>query len=337
MDKVVLGLSGGVDSAVAARLLLDAGYDVHGLYLDIGLPDGDCFARETANDLGVPLTVASVRDELEANVCAPFAREYLSGRTPNPCIVCNGTVKFPALLRRADKIGAAYIATGHYANARGGALYRGRPENDQSYMLCRLLPAQLRRVLFPLGGFNKTEVRALAAQFGLLAAKRPDSMEICFIPDGDYARFLRERGPVPGEGNFVDDAGNVLGRHKGVCNYTVGQRRGLNIALGERIFVSKIIPERNEIVLARGDRLYASETEAENMNWIMDKRPEEPFEASVRVRHSRAAAPATVYPGEDVARIVFNSPVRAPTPGQSAAIYSGDRLLGSGFISRRSA
>lgn len=331
MDKVVLGLSGGVDSAVAARLLSGAGFEVCGLYLDIGVPGGAEEARAVADFLGVPLEIRDISERLNERVCTPFAQAYLRGETPNPCIMCNPSVKFPALLDYADELGAGCVATGHYARAENGALYKGMPANDQSYMLCRLTSEQLRRVKFPLGGYEKAQVRAMAQEFSLPVAYKPDSMEICFIPDGDYAGFIKERFDAPGEGNFVDEGGNVLGRHKGIYNYTVGQRRGLGIATGERIFVSKIIPEKNEVVLSGPEKLYASELEAAEMNWLINM-PDEPFKASVRVRHSRTEAGATVFPRGDTARIVFDAPLRAPTPGQSAVCYVKDRLVCAGYI-----
>ena len=187
-EKVVLGLSGGVDSAVSARLLTDAGYEVLGLYLDNGLPGAEG-ARLAAASLGIPLEIRDVRREMEERVCRPFAESYLRGETPNPCILCNPAVKLRALAETADRVGAAHIATGHYAVSRDGALYRGRPENDQSYMLCRITPDQLDRLLLPLGPYRKTEVRALAEKLGLPVAHKPDSMEICFVPGGDYAAY----------------------------------------------------------------------------------------------------------------------------------------------------
>ena len=199
MDKVVLGLSGGVDSAVAAHLLRESGLEVYGLYLDNGLPGADA-AREAAASLSVPLTIADSREGMEQYVCTPFAEAYLRGETPNPCILCNPAVKFRALLDEAERIGAKYIATGHYARAENGAIYRGQPENDQSYMLCRLMPDEVNALLLPLAPYKKTEVRALAEELGLPVAHKPDSMEICFIPDKDYIldRTPRHHAPAGG-------------------------------------------------------------------------------------------------------------------------------------------
>ena len=199
---VVLGFSGGVDSACAAALLRREGWDVRALYLENGSGEADS-ARACAKAMGLPFEALDARAELEEHVCRPFAEAYRRGETPSPCVLCNPSVKLRLLCERADALGAGYIATGHYARAEGGALYMGRPENDQSYMLCRILPDQLRRLLLPLGGMAKTETRELAASLGLPAAQKPDSMELCFVPDGDYAAWLEQRGDAPGPGDII--------------------------------------------------------------------------------------------------------------------------------------
>ena len=255
-QPVVLGLSGGVDSAVAATLLARQGFAVTSLYLDIGLGGtGADDAAAVADRLGIPLKIADIRQELEREVCAPFAAGYLAGHTPLPCAMCNPTVKFPALFRLAEKIGAQYVSTGHYANVENGVLKKGRPANDQSYMLARLTRKQLQSVIFPLGNYEKREVRELAREFGIPVADKPDSMEICFIPSGDYAAWLEEHGFSTPEGNFVDKEGNVLARHKGIHHYTLGQGRGLGVSGPHRYYVSAIRPETNEVVLSDGIRL----------------------------------------------------------------------------------
>lgn len=330
MEKVVLGLSGGVDSAVSARLLQDRGMDVTGVFLDIGAPAARADAEGAAKFLNIPLIVRDIRAELEESVCAPFAAAYLRGETPNPCILCNPAVKFKTLISEADSIGAKYIATGHYAAARDGGLYKGRPENDQSYMLCRLRPEQVERLLLPLGEYAKTEVRAMAERMGLPVAAKPDSMEICFIPDGDYGAYIESRGYAPPEGSFVDTEGRVLGRHRGIHRYTLGQRRGLGIAAGRRIFVSEIRPASNEVVLSDGEELFVTEAAARDVNWLLPE--SDSFEASVKVRHSKTETVAVVTPTGTGAAIEFAAPVRAPTAGQSAAFYIGQRLVGGGFI-----
>lgn len=330
MDKVVLGLSGGVDSAVAAHLLRESGLEVYGLYLDNGLPGADA-AREAAASLSVPLTITDSREAMEQYVCTPFAEAYLRGETPNPCILCNPAVKFRALLDEAERIGAKYIATGHYARAENGVIYRGQPENDQSYMLCRLTPDEVNALLLPLAPYKKTEVRALAEELGLPVAHKPDSMDICFIPDGDYAVWIERRGITPPPGDFVLD-GKAVGKHRGIHHYTVGQRRHFGVGFGKRVYVSDICPETNEVRLSSDDAAVWRESfRVRDVNWLVP--PEGEIVCGVRIRHSRRELPTgTVTPDGDGAIVRFPAPVRAPTPGQTAAFYDGDRLLGGGFI-----
>ena len=330
MDKVVLGLSGGVDSAVAAHLLRESGLEVYGLYLDNGLPGADA-AREAAASLSVPLTITDSREAMEQYVCTPFAEAYLRGETPNPCILCNPAVKFRALLDEARRIGAKYIATGHYALAENGNIYRGQPENDQSYMLCRLTPDEVNALLLPLAPYKKTEVRALAEELGLPVAHKPDSMDICFIPDGDYAAWIERRGITPPPGDFVLD-GKAVGKHRGIHHYTVGQRRHFGVGFGKRVYVSDICPETNEVRLSSDDAAVWRESfRVRGVNWLVP--PEGEIVCGVRIRHSRRELPTgTVTPDGDGAIVRFPAPVRAPTPGQTAAFYDGERLLGGGFI-----
>ncbi|MEG1107621.1 MAG: tRNA 2-thiouridine(34) synthase MnmA [Oscillospiraceae bacterium] len=328
--KLVLGLSGGVDSAVAAGLLEERGFEVFGLFLDIGAENAKQDAQNAADFLKIPLKVLDIRETLEKNVCAPFAAAYLRGETPNPCILCNPKVKFKALLDYADEIGAEFIATGHYARTENGRLFKGKAANDQSYMLCMLNNEQVSRLVLPLGELEKVQVRKLAEGMALPLANKPDSMEICFIPDGDYGEFIEKRGIVPPPGNFVDSEGKVLGRHRGVHRYTLGQRRGLGIAAGHRIFVSEIRCDTNEVVLSEGEVLFTETALVCGVNWL---RPQEgAFPADVRVRHSKLQTPALITPHEGGAHIKFESPVRAPTKGQAAAFYSGDEVLGGGII-----
>ena len=329
-NKVVLGLSGGVDSAVAARLLQQRGFEVHGLYLDIAGEDSREDAKSVAEKLGVSIKIADIGEELEAKVCRPFVEAYLRGETPNPCILCNPNVKFKTLIEYADNIGADYVSTGHYARAIDGHLYKGKPENDQSYMLSRLRKEQVERLVLPLGEYNKDEVRLLAERFDLPVAHKPASMEICFIPDKDYGAYIEKRGIVPPEGNYVDDNGKILGRHKGIHRYTIGQRRGLNISAGKRIFVSAIRPDTNEVVLSDGDELFTTSISARDVNWLVPQASS--FKADVRVRHSKVSTLAEIKPNESGAEISFVEPVRAPTKGQTAVFYIGDEHNGSGFI-----
>lgn len=335
--KVVLGLSGGVDSTVAAQRLLGQGYEVHGLYLDIGL-GGEQSARDNAAKLGIPLTVRSIQQELEEHVCAPFAADYLSGRTPIPCARCNRAVKFPALISFAREIGANWVATGHYARIGTGCdggpiLLRGNSANDQSYMLSRLTRDMLSHVLFPLGDGPKEQTRQEAEAGQLPAADRPDSMEICFIPDDDYAAWLDARGGTPPPGNFVDANGNVLGTHKGFHHYTIGQRRGLGVSSTGRLFVTAIRPHTNEVVLSHGEGLHAFMVHTDSLNWLGEHPLSAPMEVGVRLRHSRRQDPATIIPlGGGRVDIHMKHPARAPTPGQLAVFYQGDQVLGSGWI-----
>lgn len=330
MSKIVLGFSGGVDSAVCARLLQNAGHEVYGLYLDNTDAEARLCAESTAEFIGIPLKVLDVKAELEHNVCRPFTDCYLRGETPNPCIICNPTVKFKNLLEEAQRIGAEHIATGHYARAEQGMIFKGMPSNDQSYMLCRLTREQAAHCLFPLGSFEKPQVRAMAEEFSLPVASKPDSMEICFIPDKDYIGWLSRRAEMPGSGDFIFH-GQPVGRHEGIHRYTVGQRRpGL---LNERkVYISGIDPTTNTIQLALWEELFKTEVHARSFNWLIDK-PEEPVRATVRVRHTKwENPPCTVYPEGDGVKIICDEPVRAPAAGQSAVIYSGDQLLGGGFI-----
>jgi len=328
--RVVLGLSGGVDSAVAAKLLMREGYEVWGLYLDIGTEEARADAVATAEFLGVPLKVQDIRAELEQNVCAPFARSYLCGETPNPCILCNPSVKFKSLLAYADEMDARFVATGHYARTQDGMLFKGRPGNDQSYMLCRLTREQVSRLLLPLGDYEKPEVRALAEEFGIPVASKPDSMEICFIPDKDYIGWLSHRMQMPGPGKVTFN-GAPVADHEGIHRWTVGQR--LPGLYNERkLYVTEIRPETNEIVAALWEDLFKTEVRVRDMNWLIDA-PAEPVRGSVRVRHTKWENPDCTVTAEGTgAVIVCDSPVRAPARGQAAVVYDGDRVIGGGWI-----
>lgn len=327
--RVVLGFSGGVDSAVAARLLTMQGWDVRCVYLETGSGEGE-YARESAERMGLPFEAVDARSLLEREVCAPFEAAYLAGATPSPCVLCNRRVKLKLLCEAADALGIERIATGHYAAARAGAIFRGRPENDQSYMLCLVTRAQARRLVLPLGGYIKRDVRALAAQFGLSQAEKPDSMEICFIKGGDFAGWIDSRGHAPGEGALIYK-GERVGTHGGVHRYTLGQRRGLGFAAGRRVFVSEIRPETNEVVLSDGDGLYMEHIRTGEANWLITP-PRCDFRCEVRVRHSRDLTPATARSVDGALEIDFDKPVRAPVPGQAAALYAGGMLIAGGII-----
>ena len=330
--KIVVGFSGGVDSAVTARLLQNAGHQVFGLYLDNSGETARREAERSAERMGIQLRVARVRDALEEKVCRPFTESYLRGETPNPCVLCNPSVKFPMLLAEADRIGAERVATGHYARAEGGALYKGRPSNDQSYMLCRLTREQVARLILPLGNYEKTRVRALAAEWGLDAAHKPDSMEICFIPDKNYIRWMSERAELPGPGDFVFH-GKVIGQHEGIFRWTVGQKRP-GLYEGRKLYVSRIDGTTNTVELALWEELFQKELLAVDFNWLINAPVGKTLPATVRVRHTKWEEPrCTVMPeGESVVSIRCEEPVRAPAPGQSAVLYDGQRLLGGGFL-----
>ena len=342
MKRIVLGLSGGVDSALCARLLAQEGWDVRGLYLDTGSFAGLTDARRAAAELRIPLEIADIRQALFQQVVQPFVEGYLQGVTPIPCVLCNPAVKFRFLLDYADRIGAAYAATGHYARLRQTeagyvGLFASPAFNDQSYMLYRLSQSQLNRLVFPLGKLaGKDDTRALARRYGLSAAHKPDSMEICFVPDGDYARFIGEQaGPrTPPPGDFVDQAGNVLGRHLGIHHYTAGQRRGLGISAASRLFVREIDPVHNRVVLS-DQWPQASTVFVHSLCRTAPDYGDSPFEAEVKIRHSRRRDPALVcYLPGGRAKIEFSRPVRAPSPGQSAVFYRGDQVVGGGYIEK---
>lgn len=339
MSKIILGLSGGVDSALAASLL-KSGHDVVGVYLDItgsGAPEA---AVDAARVLGIELIVRDVSALLEERVCAPFAESYLSGETPIPCIVCNREMKFATLFAVADEIGAKRVATGHYARvgtyAGAAAICRGASaKKDQSYMLYRLERQWLSRLIFPLGEYaDKEAVRADAREAGLIrAAESSDSQDICFIPDGDYAGWIERRGVFPPPGDIVDEDGRVLGRHEGIHRHTVGQRRGLGIAAGERVYVSRIDREKNQVVLARGTALGSRIVRARGCHLLTDALPEW---VDAKVRYAAKAERARVLEADEggMLTVEFEEPVRAPAPGQSLVLYDGDTLLGGGYITR---
>lgn len=338
MNRVVLGLSGGVDSAVCAHLLREQGFEVYGLYMDVGL-GGAGEAQQVADALKIPLYIADRRVQFEQYVCHYFIDEYQHARTPNPCVVCNRRVKFDVLCSYADEIGAQFIATGHYArighDASGRALLmRARSPKDQSYMLANLPRTVLERCIFPLGqAVDKAEVRALARESAIPVAEKKDSMDVCFIPDGDYAKWLAAHGAALPEGNFVDENGRVLGRHKGLHHYTVGQRKGLGIAASGRLFVHELRLDTNEIVLSLSD-VFRDQITVQGLNLCAPEYAQSgTFDCQVRVRYSKHSDQACVTIGADqTAQITFEQPVRAPAAGQFAVFYDNEIVIGGGFI-----
>ena len=330
MKKIALGFSGGVDSSVCAELLKRQGYEVFGLYMDNSTDEARLDAVKTAEFIGIPLRVFDVRERLERCVCAPFAQSYLSGETPNPCVICNPSVKFRSLCEYADEIGAEHIATGHYARTKDGMLFKGRPSNDQSYMLCRIKREQLGRLILPLGEYEKVEVRALAHEFNLPVADKPDSMEICFIPDKDYIGWLGKRTELPPPGDFTFN-GEVVGRHKGIHCYTVGQRCP-GLYNGRKLYISEIDPETDTVKLALWEDLFKTELCARSFNWLCDE-PTGVVSATVRVRHTKwENPPCEAEVAGDLVAIHTKEPLRAPARGQSAVLYDGERVLGGGFV-----
>jgi tRNA-uridine 2-sulfurtransferase len=362
---VAVAMSGGVDSSTVAAVLLQQGRPIVGLTMQLWnqrrLPElqgegsaqhrccslDDVYdAKRVAQHLNFPHYVVNFEDQFEQRVVRPFVDQYLAGRTPIACTNCNTDVKFEPLLLMARQIGAERLATGHYARIRRNEqtrryeLLRARDDSkDQSYFLWGLTQEQLSRSEFPLGELIKEEVRALAREVNLPVAEKPESMELCFVPNGNYVQFIhaysREVGkPISdAEGDIVTEDGAVLGRHTGVHNYTIGQRKGLGFATGKPVYVLAIDPEKNRIIVGEDDSLRTTSFEIENVNWISIAEPTAPLHAQVKIRHKHDPAPATVETlhGHS-AHITFDSPQRAITPGQAAAIYSGDVVLAGGWI-----
>ncbi len=351
MPSVLVAMSGGVDSSVAACLLHEQGYDVLGSHMRLvhldSVDHGCCGpsarrdAAETARIGGFPFEICDMTGEFEETVLADFAAEHEAGRTPNPCARCNGEIKFGAFLRRADELGIDMVASGHYVrragdDATGWRLLRGLdPAKDQSYMLHMLGQRALERSLFPVGELPKAETRALAERFGLPVATKPDSQELCFAPSGDAGAYVREHLPhLVHEGDVVDAAGTVLGRHEGAFAFTIGQRRGTGVATGERRYVVDVEPRANTVVLGPVELLDRRGLVADRFSWIAGGPPGGgPFEAGVRIRYRGDDVPCVVEPLDDArVRIEFRSPQRAVAPGQSAVLYRGDEVLGGGRI-----
>lgn len=340
MKKIAIGLSGGVDSAAAACLLLEKGYDVTGIILRLkpeSLADADISdAQRIADCLGIELHVLDRREFFKKSVIDPFVAEYLAARTPNPCIECNSTIKFGAMLDYALEIGCDGIATGHYANIEenGGRylLKKSQSPKDQSYFLYRLNQHQLSHTIFPLEGMEKTEIRAIAEKSGLPVAKKSDSQEICFVPNDDYIAYLASLGITSPKGNFVDINGNVLGTHNGIINYTIGQRKGLG-AFGKPMFVTGISAENNTVTIGENGSQYSQGLIADRLNFISIENLTEPLRAHVKIRFRARPEPATVTPnGDGTVSVIFDEPQRSVTPGQSAVFYNGDTVVGGGRI-----
>ena len=351
--RAVVAMSGGVDSSVAALLLHRQGYQVIGVTMRLWSPDdgvatpdhqGCCSvddiedARRVCQLLGIPHYCLNVEREFRAHVMDYFVSEYQRGRTPHPCIACNDRIKFDFLMRRAALMDAGYVATGHYARIEGPSdggswrLLKGVDRSkDQTYVLFRMGQEQLSRTLLPVGGYSKQEIRSLAAEAGLPVADKKDSQEICFIPQGDYREFMRTRAaPQPGE--LVDTEGNVLGAHPGIEFFTVGQRRGLGITAGRRLFVTRVDPGSRRVVLGPEEELYHRAVRIGRVSYVGGLPAVEPVRVTAKVRYNSQAFDAVLEPGSEDAVLRFDTPQRAITPGQAAVFYDGDEILGGGFI-----
>ena len=354
MKTVVVGMSGGVDSSVAAYLLKEQGYNVIGVTMQIWdnknddtQEDGGCCglsavddARRVAKALDIPYYVMNFREEFQNKVINYFIEEYSLGRTPNPCIACNRYVKWESLLEKSLNIGADYIATGHYAriikyeNNRYGLETSATQDKDQTYALYNLTQEQLSKTLMPVGEYTKEEIRDMAKKISVRIANKPDSQEICFVPDNDYAKFIKENSDIQiAEGNFVDLKGKIIGRHKGITHYTVGQRKGLGLSLGKPVYVVEINPKTNEVVIGTNDDVFGKSLIAKKLSFMPFDRIKNEMKFEAKIRYSHKAAKCVVKPiDDDTIEVVFEEKQRAITPGQAVVLYDGNKVVGGGTI-----
>ncbi len=340
-EKIVVGMSGGVDSSVAAFLLREQGYEVLGVNMEV-TPESQAAedAARAAAQLGIPLYTADFREVFRERVVSYFVQAYQNGETPNPCVLCNPQVKWAALLQKAGELGASLVATGHYArvvrlpSGRFSLRQAASRQKDQTYALCGLTQEQLSRTVMPLGEYTKEEVRGIAGRIGLDAADKPDSQEICFIPDGDYASYIeRYTGEAAKPGAYVDAAGRKLGEHRGIIRYTVGQRKGLGLSLGHPVFVTRLCPEKNQVVIGEEQELMASLVRADRVNYMALPSLREPVRVTAKIRYNHRGESALAYTdGEGRLTCRFDRPVRAATPGQSLVLYTEDGCVAAGGI-----
>ncbi len=341
-NKVLVGMSGGVDSSVCAKVLEDLGYAVGGMTLSLCETANDTSiadAKSVCDKMGIEHFAIDLKDEFKNYVMSDFINEYKIGNTPNPCIVCNKYIKFGIMLDKAVELGFDKIATGHYARVEkvGDRYLLKRAKDlskDQSYVLYNLTQEKLGKVLFPLGDYTKPEIRTIAENAGFVNANRPDSQDICFVPDGDYAAFIERNDDYKSvEGDYVDINDNFLGKHKGVINYTIGQRKGLGIALGKPQFVIDKCAKTNKVVLGDEEHLFKTKVYVKDVNFIPFDDLENEMKVSVKLRYRHEPSEAIIRKKENgIVEIEFSAPQRAPSPGQSAVFYDGDTVVGGGII-----
>ena len=345
-DSVLIGLSGGVDSSVAAHLLQQEGYDCIGCTMKLwcgNAQDNTADAKSVADRMGIPFHVFDHQEEFRCHVISDFIQSYESGRTPNPCIQCNKYLKFGAMLEKALDLGCRYVATGHYAQIRRDPdsgrylLYKAADRaKDQTYFLYSLTQHQLEHTLFPLGGLTKVEARDIAESQGFVTARKKDSQDICFVPDGDYVAFMKEyTGKSYPKGNYLDLSGKAVGTHQGAVCYTLGQRKGLGIALGAPVYVCAKDMEHNTVTVGPNEALFHNALRAADLNWIPFPALCAPLRVTAKIRHSQNEQGATVFPEENGSvRVVFDQPQRAITPGQAVVFYQDDLVVGGGTITQ---